>query len=134
MVELICVDPAQVGHFWPWVQEYLFSAIRATNLSHTQSIAEAVLSGRSLLWIAWNGEKIIGAGSTELMSTDKDKICIITAWGGVDLPEWVHLVQRVEEYAKAEGCNAVRVFGREGWIRVLDGYRKTAVVLEKDLT
>lgn len=131
--ELICVDPAQVRHFWPWVQEYLFSAVRATNISHTQSIADAVLSGRSLLWIAWDGEKIKGAGSTELMATEQDKFCVITSWGGEDMPEWVHLVRRVEDYAKAEGCRAVRVFGRGGWLRALDGYRKTAIVIEKEL-
>lgn len=111
----------------------MFSAVRATNLSHTKSIEDAVLSGASLVWIAWDGEKIKAAAATELTATDTDKFCVLTACGGEDMSEWLPLLSQIETYAKDEGCKALRIFGRRGWLRALDGYRETAIVIEKDL-
>jgi hypothetical protein len=43
------------------------------------------------------------------------------------------LLQKLEAFAKAEGCAVMRIFGRKGWHRVLDGYHVEHVVLEKEL-
>ena len=46
---------------------------------------------------------------------------------------WLPLLEGIENYAKAEGCRNVRIFGRKGWHRVLDGYRQTYAILDKGL-
>jgi hypothetical protein len=43
------------------------------------------------------------------------------------------LFERIEQYAKDEGCSAIRLYGRKGWERVLDGYKVEHVILEKAL-
>ena len=46
---------------------------------------------------------------------------------------WIRLLERIEEFARAEGCEATRIIGRKGWARVLTSYQTKRIVLEKDL-
>jgi hypothetical protein len=46
---------------------------------------------------------------------------------------WIGLLERIEEFARAEGCEATRIIGRKGWARVLTSYQTKRIVLEKDL-
>jgi hypothetical protein len=39
----------------------------------------------------------------------------------------------IEDWAREIKCDALIIFGRPGWQRALEGYRRTAVVLEKRL-
>lgn len=133
MSELLCIDPKQVGHFWPHIEPLLRPAIENVGLNNFEDIEESILIGCGLVWIAWD-EKIVAAASTTLERIGSDLICVLTACGGSGINEWLPLLNKIEEYAKAEGCKAMRIFGREGWLRVLDGYHKMAIVIEKDLS
>ena len=133
-VELVCVDPKQVQEFWPHVRSMLFGAVLRTKLSHTRDVEAQVLDGSALLWLAWNGRNIEAACVTALRRTDDGTVCIMLACAGRKRDRWLHLLERIEQYAKAEACISLRIFGRVGWERVLPGYRKTAIVLEKELT
>jgi hypothetical protein len=132
-VELICVAPDRVHEFWPHVSDLIHRAIRRTNLSHSQDIDFDVLNGDGLLWIAWNGSSVEAAATTSLIETDAEKVCVLTACGGEDMGRWLGLLSQIEDYAKAEGCSRVRIFGRKGWVRVLERYRIRNVILEKEL-
>ena len=96
-------------------------------------VAHAVNEGRALLWLAWDGEEIAAAAVTELHKTDQRKICVIVACGGSGRADWLPLISGIEKFAKAEGCRAMRIIGRRGWMRVLPDYRERAVVIEKDI-
>jgi hypothetical protein len=133
-VELVCVDPQRVHEVWPHVAHLIHRALKRTNLNHTSEIDDAVLSGRALLWLAWNGARIEAVATTSLIATDADKICIVTACGGEGMARWLPLLRAIEDYARREGCACVRIYGRKGWQRVLDGYGVKHVILEKGLT
>jgi hypothetical protein len=51
----------------------------------------------------------------------------------VDMRRWIGLIEKIEEFARAEGCSATRIMGRKGWARVLTSYQTKRIVLEKDL-
>lgn len=131
--ELVCVDPKRVAEVWPHASHLIRAAIQRTNLNHFSDIEDQILTGDSLLWLAWDGERIMAAASTLLTETETDRICTMTACGGSDMREWLPLLERIETYAKDEGCSIFRIFGREGWLRILDGFHKTAIVIEKGL-
>ena len=44
-----------------------------------------------------------------------------------------HIRPIIEEWARGIGCDTMLIMGRPGWQRALEGYRRTAVVLEKKL-
>lgn len=54
--------------------------------------------------------------------------------GAGDLKEIDDVIRPVvETWAKNIKCDTMLIMGRPGWERALDGYRRTAVVLEKKL-
>jgi hypothetical protein len=132
-VELICVDPAIVHRVWPFARELIRAAMRRGDIGAYAPVEQAVHAGRALLWLAIEGETILAAAVTELHQTEWRKVCVIVACGGKTRARWLHLLGRIEEFARAEGCSATRIVGRKGWARVLNGYRTKRIVLEKDL-
>jgi hypothetical protein len=133
--ELVCVDPKRVHDIWPHIAPLVRSAIARTGLSAFADIEQDILRGNALLWLAVGGEGGVAAieavASTSLQQTDSGKVCIITACAGANMARWLPLINHIEAYARAEGCRCVRIFGRKGWLRVLEGYRATSVVLDK---
>jgi hypothetical protein len=103
------------------------------DLGTFDEVEDAVTSGQALLWLVWKEPEILGAAVTQVVATQKSRICIIVACGGENLRLWLPLVTKIESYAREEGCDAVRILGRKGWMRVLKGYSAPAVILERRL-
>lgn len=131
--ELICIAPDRVKDFWPHVEPLLRPAVENVGLSDFRDIAAEVLHGDGLVWIAW-GDGIEAAASTVLQRIGDDLVCVLTACGGKDMKRWLPLLDRIEDYARDEGCKAMRIYGRKGWLRALNDYREKAIVIEKDLS
>jgi hypothetical protein len=131
--ELVCIDPKQTGEIWPHVRSLLQEACRRTELNSFADIESDILAGRSLLWVAWNGSVIESAAATVLINSESGKVCIITVCGGSGMERWLHLAGQIEDYARREGCAWVRIYGRKGWLRVLNGYEQKHVIMDKEL-
>ena len=131
--ELVCVDPAKVWQLWPRVSGLIHVAMKRGDFSSFADVQDDVLAGRSLLWLAWDGADISAAAITQLVVTEWRKVCVIVACGGAEMARWVNLIDGIEQFAKAEGCKAIRIIGRLGWERVLMKYRVKRIVLEKDI-
>jgi hypothetical protein len=129
LVSLVCVDPTRIDEIWPHAKHLIKAAIEATELSDFRDIERAVLDGDQLLWLAWNGQAIEAAATTQLLKG----VCVLTACSGHHRERWLPLFARIEQYAKNEGCKVMRIYGRRGWERVLDGYKVEHVILEKAL-
>jgi len=137
LAELVCVDPGRVHEIWPAVAPLLRRAIARTGLSAFADIERDILTGQALLWIAASGEgssvAVDAVASTCLQQTDAGKVCVITACAGANMSRWLPLITGIEDYARDEGCTCVRIFGRKGWLRVLEGYRAKFMILDKEL-
>ncbi|AWM04824.2 hypothetical protein [Bradyrhizobium amphicarpaeae] len=131
--QLVSVDPGYVREVWPLVAPLIERAIVTTGLSAFAAIEQDILVGASLLWVAWNGAVIEAAAATSLQQTDAGKVCVITACAGTGMTRWLPLIGGIESYAQAEGCRYVRIFGRRGWARVLEGYEETHAIIDKRL-
>ena len=131
--QLICVDPAQVHEFWPHVAALIKAAMEKGRLSSFADVEHAVRNGNALLWLAWNGETVKAAAVTELAVANGEKFCTIVACGGHDRAQWLPLLAGLETYGRAQGCAAMRIYGRRGWLKLLPEYRTTRVLLEKEL-
>lgn len=132
MVEAVCVDPKTIDQVWPQVKDLIKSAIERTGLSDFTSIEYDVLFGNQLLWLAIS-DRIEAAATTHLVKGADAPVLIITAAAGSKRERWLSLREKIEAYAKAEGCSRVRLYGRRGWERVLPDYRVAHVIMEKVL-
>jgi hypothetical protein len=83
--------------------------------------------------MAWNGRAVESAAATILINSEAGKVCIITVCAGSDMKRWLGLIGQIESYARREGCARVRIYGRKGWLRVLDGYAQKYVIMDKEL-
>jgi hypothetical protein len=127
-VDLVCVNPADVEKVWPLARDLICAAIERTDLSDFADIEKDVLSGDQLLWLAIS-DRVEAAATTHLSRN----VCTLTACSGHQRERWLPLFARIEKYAKDECCSTMRIYGRKGWERVLDGYRVEHVILEKAL-
>lgn len=129
----VCVPPNQVDRLWPEVSHLIKRAMERGDLGTFESVEHDVLEGKALLWLAWIWPNIAGTVVTKISRSEKSKVCTIIACGGEDVMEWLFLLEDIENYARAEGCDVVRIFGRKGWMRWLPEYRAPKVILERRL-
>jgi hypothetical protein len=154
-MQLVCVPPDEAARAWPHVRALILAAMKRGGLSSYGPVEDAVLRGDALLWLAWEqksdvGDQRIGfrsltsvirhptsriaaAAVTELHQTEWRKVCVLVACGGARMGDWIGLLDGIEAYARAAGCEAMRLMGREGWQRLLPRYRRTGIVLERTL-
>jgi hypothetical protein len=132
--ELVCIPPDCVHLVWPRVAGLIEAAMRRGDLSSFAAVAAAVSAGRAQLWVASeHPDGIAAAAVTELHQPRRRKYCVIVACGGYDMARWLHLLAPIEDFARAEGCDAMRIMGRKGWARVLPDYKVNRIVLEKEI-
>jgi hypothetical protein len=127
------VAPKLVGGIWPLARDLIRSASLKTGRGSFEHTESEVLAGKQLLWLAADGSNIEAAATTQLVIQNGLKICVLVSCGGKDRKRWLPLLDGIEDYARKEGCDRMRLYGRKGWARVLNGYRQRAVILEKGL-
>jgi hypothetical protein len=132
-VKLIAVPPWQVPEVWPYAKRHVVAAVERVALADVSVVMAGLFAGRSLLWIAIDNAQPFGAGITELVEEKAGKVCVIVAWGSDDQVRCAPLLETIEQFARDEGCVAVRLYGRPGWRRRLPEYRLKAVVMERPL-
>ena len=103
------------------------------DLGTFDEIEDDVMAGHALLWLVWSAPEIKGAAVTQIVATQISRVCVIVACGGENMRLWLPLIGKIENYARDEGCDAVRILGRKGWMRVLKDYSAPAVILERRL-
>jgi len=103
------------------------------DLGTFEAVEDDVIAGQALLWLVWNAPQIQGAAVTQIVATQNSRVCVIVACGGDNMRLWLPLIEKIESYARDEGCDAVRILGRKGWMRVLKSYSAPAIILERRL-
>ncbi len=133
--QLICIPPDAVGQVWPKISGLIYVAMKKGQCGSFESVKNDVLSGRALLWVAWDGESpgIEAAAVTLIEETEWRRVCTIVACSGAHMDRWIHLLDTIEDYGRTEKCSAARLYGRCGWEAMLPAYRRKRVILEKAL-
>lgn len=129
-VELVCVPPERCADVWPRVLEMLKPAY----LGYAQpDIAQDLIDGNRLLWVAADPEQVLAVAVTRLLETEDGKVCEIEACAGHDISRWVNHLSGIEDYARREGAARFDIKGRPGWKRMLPDYRVSQIMLSKRL-
>jgi hypothetical protein len=128
---LVLIPKAAVGQVWPLASPYLDKAVKAGSLQRLEEWLGDCIGGGKQLWVVWADEKCHGAGVTSLTETPDGKTCVIDGFAG---KEWAASLPVLEEWATAQGCSRVRVYGRIGWMKQLKDYAVTGVILDRKLS
>lgn len=131
---LVCVAPEYVAQLWPHVRAMIDAAFDAVDEYEPADLFDKLCAGRLLLWLWAPNAKIEAALITALVPRPSGLTCRLLACGGHGLTDWIdggH--EKIEAYARAEGCVKMEIEGRTGWARVRPEYRAIRIVLEKAL-
>lgn len=118
--------------YWPLALPLLAPAIARTGGRFTPAdILAAISRAEMQLWLVTLDEKPAGAVVTEIVCYPQKKFCRVFLLGGTHTRRWLHLEQRIAEWAKAQGCAGMETMGRAGWRRLLKGYSGEFTILER---
>lgn len=101
------------------------------DLGRFDRLESDLLAGDGLLWLAVTEQEIQAAVVTQIIITECSKVCMIQACGGNGVNNWIGLIASIEDYARRERCDCVRLMGRRGWARVLREYSADKVIMER---
>lgn len=93
-----------------------------------QDVVDGINEGEYQFWTAENSCVVT---TIDIFPRMKQLTVVI---GAGDLEEIDTVIRPVvEEWARSIQCDAMIIMGRPGWQKALEGYKRTAVVLEKRL-
>lgn len=122
---------------WEGVEPYLTRALKRGNQFKTEDILKKLIKRDMQLWIAFSGEfsspDIQAFCITEINLTPLQKECLMVWGSGRERDNWQEYIKEIEIWAKARGCDVMKVMARPGWERVHKTYKKTHSLLEKAL-
>jgi hypothetical protein len=115
----------EFNRVWPWLE-------KAVEHSREPFAADDVWGriedGLSQLWSAEDAAAV----TTIDVYPNGDKSVQVWLAGGT-LESVVRITGYIEEWARTKGAKCVKISGRRGWLRALDGYREAAVIMQKEL-
>lgn len=98
-----------------------------------RDVFDALVKQRMQLWVSIEGDEVKAAATTEIQFHPRMKTCLIRLGAG-KLDNIVKNVEPIARWAKSQGCDALEVYGRKGWERILSDWNMTHIVMRKDLT
>ncbi|KVU10659.1 hypothetical protein WK62_05185 [Burkholderia ubonensis] len=128
------IPAASIPEVWGEVCPWIAAACRTSRGKFDENdILRGLLDRDDQLWI-WKTPTAFAVGVTRLVHYPKQMVCTVRIVTGRNRREWEQqCVEQIEAWAKAQGCHAMELQARPGWEKVLAGYDKTHVYLEKQL-
>ena len=141
-MELVQIPIKELDKVWGMVEKNIKSALAYSGqLTDSDFVYDLTKQGKFQLWVLWDRKqklttnKYFGVVVTEIIKRKHGKVCHVYIVTGRQMSKWQHLISRVEEFAKDEGCKMMELIARPGWQKVYNnhGYKRTHVVLEKQI-
>lgn len=129
------VRSEKIGGLWPRVRPFVDRALsHAGGRYAPDDVLAALLRAQMQLWTAISENGIEAVLVTEIIDYPRRRRCNLFLSAGNALEACLEHLPAIEAWARAQGCDAIEASGRPGWERVLPGFRRTHVMLEKALS
>ncbi len=119
MSSVVCYSSEQIPQVWEDVREHIKKALDRGSSYTLDEIYEGLNTSKMQLW-TWRDTEVHGALVTTIQTSKGVKFCLLLAIGGSNMQEWLPHFHLVETWAKSQGCEEMRIYGRLGWSKVLD--------------
>lgn len=131
---LLGVPAEAVARLWPRVETLVRRGLaHADGRYAADDVLRALLARDMQLWLAAGERGIEAICVTEILRYPRQRRCNLFLCAGAGMRRWVRLLEPIERWARAQGCAAVELQGRPGWTRILKDYRRTHILLRKEL-
>lgn len=107
-----------VGAMWHYAEPYIKRALDHTAGELTHEDIRALCEARDAqLWLITNGNRAVGAITTELVTYPRRKHCRVITLAGNQFAEWIELADNtLADWAKSQDCAALEAFVRKGFV------------------
>lgn len=126
-----------IDDVWHKVENYLKDAIKYSDGKFTiRKLHDLLIAKHMQLWVAADKKNNIKACAvTEIVDYPAKRVLLIVFAAGIGLEEWIHHIEVLQNFAAYHDCEAVEIYGRAGWEKVLKkyGYSKTHSVFRLQL-
>ena len=131
-LEWVCSE--RVQGIWPAVEHWITEACEEEGGSYLPSDVRAlVVAGAWQMWIVTDGPEIHAMAITRIEQTPRRKVCWVLMMVGSGIEGWAHFRDRIAEWARAEGCGAVKSLARRGYVKMFKEFECRHVLLERNL-
>lgn len=90
------------------------------------------LDGTLRMWGVYD-KAMVGFATSEILCYPKKKVLGVPFLAGDRMPEWIgQLHERLEQEARALGCEAIEGWGLRAWTKFLPGWKVQNAVLVKE--
>lgn len=113
-----------------WIED---STSRSGGKYTADDVRAACEMGDQQLWMVWWDGVLKAVATTQLWRFPGKSVCKIDIVTGDGMKFWAPLRTIIEDWARNQGCESMWALARPGWERVAPDYRKTHVLLEKEL-
>lgn len=141
-MDIVHIPIKEIDNTWVLAKPYIDDALAYSNSHHhSEHFKDLLKKGKLQLWFLWdNGkntiqEKMNGVVVSEIIIRSIKKVFHLPIVTGKNRQKWQHLIEKLENFAKDQGCDCMELIARPGWQKILDKHKyfKTHVVLEKNL-
>lgn len=122
---IFTIQSQRIDEDWPLVEPFLFDFWEWTK----EDVKEQLKTQQAQLWGIADYTGIKGILITKLMPP----VGLLWIASGKGLEPGMKLLETVENWMREKGCTDVKIEGRRGWGRVLEGYEEKATVFVKRL-
>jgi len=127
IVEITYIPPKDIDNIWTKLKPFVALAAEFTyGRFTTNDIRTGYKKGNQQLWLAHEGEEVLGFSITEIIEYPQTRALVMHFTGGKDLPLWkTPMLKDIQEFGSNNGCDIIESYGRVGWGKVFkeDGYK-----------
>jgi hypothetical protein len=136
-VSVVNIPKDQVFDVWPLVEHFITAiSVRNPISFDTGDLLQRASKGTLQLWVAWDiaERNALGVMGTETgIGHNNQMLVTILFAAGDEMERWRGQMSEVEDWARSIGASRIKTWARPGWERLLPGFKKTHVMLEKEL-
>lgn len=124
------VEVDRIGFFMPLLQDYIEPVLEKEGLYSLEDIIKDLIREDAWLFIADNGDELVGAAIVRLESYPQKKYVLLHVLGGDYGKEWAPvLVEKLRALAKQLNMDGVIMYGRKGWTKIFPDAKQESIVL-----
>tara|TARA_R100001082_G_scaffold1075_1_gene908 strand:- start:1476 stop:1883 length:408 start_codon:yes stop_codon:yes gene_type:complete len=131
-VEAYLVPPSDVTKLWGKVEPLITKALKHNHGELISSdILKLLLQRRQLLWIGFEDNDINSALIGEFITYPRKKAFRIITWStksGYHYEEWMKLFDKIEDFARVNGCSLMEAWTRKGLAKKLNWNHSYSIV------
>lgn len=98
-------------------------------------IYQSLKSKDMQLWVIYDNNGLLSFCITQITKYPRKNVLSMPFVGGVDIYRWIHLTEIIKDFAKANQCDLLEGYARDGWLKALKplGFKKSFSVIQCNL-